>query len=141
MTKTSQKLTPKTAAQSKLRSASPPVSPPASPPGQTLLNGDADNQALYSDAILRLYRKVGMNKARPLSTAFQQSFQDLLPAVVRDEIDLPTLAAFKEITPDLLKQRFTGLLTPHGLTWAAIERMSHAHKEALYQLLIRVPAG
>lgn len=106
-----------------------------------VIRGDADNQALYSDEILRLYRKVGMNKARPLSTAFQQSFQDLLPAVIRDEIDLPTLAAFKEITPDLLKQRFTGLLTPHGLTWAAIERMSHAHKEALYQLLIRVPAG
>ena len=105
-----------------------------------ILRGDADNQALYSDSILRLYRKVGNRVAKPVPASPRDGYVELLPAVVRDEISTNDVAAFKETPEDTVKQRFTGLLVGIGLTWGAVERMSSAHREALYQLLIRKPA-
>ena len=52
--------------------------------------------------------------------------------------DLEELEGGGEVNQeDLVKQRFTGLLVGFGLTWDAVAKMSPAHREALYQLLIR----
>ena len=98
-----------------------------------------EGRTTYASPLLVLYRKTTQTRPRPYAPTLKDSFVDLLPGAIASQFTIDEIAEAKGSSRDVITQRFTDLLLPIGLTWAAIEQMSDYHRDAFYQLLLQKP--